>query len=94
MLNRFVRYYFMSPIFQREMIAGAADGATRAYIGITKQLSLRFRFPSLAEQKRIVVKLDVLDPETQCLESLYRQKLIALDDLKKSLLHEAFSGQL
>lgn len=94
LLNRFVRYYFMSPVFQREMIAGAADGATRAYIGITKQLSLRFRFPSLAEQKRIVAKLDVLDPETQRLASLYQQKLAALDELKKSLLHQAFSGAL
>ena len=27
-------------------------------------------------------------------ESLYRQKLVALDNLKKSLLHQAFSGQL
>lgn len=34
------------------------------------------------------------EAKNQRLESLYRQKLIALDDLKKSLLHEAFSGQL
>ncbi len=26
--------------------------------------------------------------------SLYQQKLTALDDLKKSLLHQAFSGKL
>ena len=32
--------------------------------------------------------------ETHRLESLYRQKLEALDQLKKSLLHQAFSGQL
>ena len=84
----------MSPIFQGEMVAGASDGATRAYIGITKQLALRFRFPSLPEQKRIVAKLDVLDPETQRLESIYQQKLAALDELKQSLLHQAFSGNL
>ena len=94
LLNKFVRYYFMCPVFQHEMIAGAADGATRAYIGITKQLLLRFRFPSLIEQVRIVAKLDVLDPETQRLESLYQQKLAALDALKQSLLHQAFSGSL
>lgn len=94
LMSRFVRYYFMSPVFQREMIAGAADGATRAYIGITKQLSLRFRFPSIEEQARIVEVLDVLDPEIQRLESIYKKKLTALDDLKKSLLHQAFSGAL
>lgn len=32
--------------------------------------------------------------EIQRLESLYQQKLTALVDLKKSLLHQAFSGQL
>jgi type I restriction enzyme S subunit len=36
LFNRFIRYYFMSSVFQREMIARAADGSTRI-IGITKQ---------------------------------------------------------
>lgn len=92
--NRFVRYYFMSPVFQNEIVAGAADGATRAYIGITKQLSLHFRFPSLQEQMQIVERLDALDPETQRLEALYQRKIAALDELKQSLLQQAFSGQL
>ena len=40
-----------------------------------------------------------IDPAARCGglvrgESLYRQKLAALDELKKSLLHQAFSGQL
>lgn len=94
LFNRFIRYYFMSPGFQQEMIAGAADGATRAYIGITKQLTLRFRFPGVAEQKRIAEELDALDPETQRLTAIYEKKLAALAELKKSLLHQAFSGEL
>jgi type I restriction enzyme S subunit len=94
LFNRFIRYFFMSPGFQREMIAGAADGSTRAYIGITKQLTLRFRFPSLADQKRIAAKLDDLDPETQRLARLYERKHAALEALKKSLLHQAFTGEL
>jgi type I restriction enzyme S subunit len=32
--------------------------------------------------------------ETQHLESIYQQKLAALEELKKSLLHQAFTGQL
>jgi type I restriction enzyme S subunit len=35
-----------------------------------------------------------MQDETQRRESLYRQKLTALNELKKSLLHQAFSGQL
>ena len=50
--------------------------------------------PSLAEQKLIVARLDALRTETQCLESLYQQKHAALAALKKSLLHQAFTGQL
>ena len=34
------------------------------------------------------------EPETQRLASLYQQKLLALEALKKSLLHQAFSGEL
>jgi type I restriction enzyme S subunit len=50
--------------------------------------------PSISEQRIIVKKLNSLQEETQRLESLYRRKLAALDELKKSLLHQAFSGQL
>ena len=39
-------------------------------------------------------QLQKLQEETQRLETIYRQKLTAFDDLKKSLLHQAFSGQL
>jgi type I restriction enzyme S subunit len=42
----------------------------------------------------MVGKIDELRAETNRLESIYRQKLTALDDLKKSLLHQAFSGKL
>ncbi len=36
----------------------------------------------------------MIQAETRRLESLYRQRLEALDELKQSLLHQAFSGQL
>jgi type I restriction enzyme S subunit len=35
-----------------------------------------------------------LKQESQSLASLYEQKLAALEALKKSLLHQAFTGQL
>jgi type I restriction enzyme S subunit len=50
--------------------------------------------PSISEQRIIVKKFDGLREETQRLASLYDRKLAALDELKKSLLHQAFSGQL
>ena len=51
-------------------------------------------FPSTADQLQIVRTLESIRDETERLESLYQCKLAALDELKKSLLHKAFSGQL
>jgi type I restriction enzyme, S subunit len=50
--------------------------------------------PSLEDQRIIVERLHGIREETQRLASLYHRKLAALDELKKSLLHQAFSGQL
>ena len=94
LFNRFIRYQYMSPGFQRQMIAGAADGSTRAYIGITKQLALIFCFPPLVEQKIISAELDALHSETERFAHIYERKLAALEELKKSLLHQAFNGKL
>jgi len=49
---------------------------------------------SLSDQSQHVVKLDSLSEETQRLARLYERKLEALESLKKSILHEAFSGNL
>ncbi|TVM01185.1 MAG: restriction endonuclease subunit S, partial [Candidatus Kuenenia stuttgartiensis] len=37
---------------------------------------------------------DALSAETKKLEAIYRQKLADLDELKKSVLQKAFTGQL
>ncbi len=50
--------------------------------------------PPLLELRRAVARFDALAAETQRLASLYQQKLAALAALKKSLLHQAFSGEL
>jgi type I restriction enzyme S subunit len=56
--------------------------------------SLMVPIPPIQDQKTIAVELKSLSAETQRLESLYQSKLNALDELKKSLLHQAFSGNL
>nr|WP_326529714.1 restriction endonuclease subunit S [Rhodoferax sp.] len=52
-------------------------------------------FPtSIAEQRGLLQSLDSIASETQRLEAIYDQKLAALDELIKSLLHRAFNGDL
>jgi type I restriction enzyme S subunit len=55
---------------------------------------LKIPLPPLSEQQSIVKLINSLSTATQRLESLYQRKLAALDELKKSLLHRAFSGEL
>ena len=50
--------------------------------------------PPLPELRRAVAKFDALSEETQRLARLYERKLAALEALKKSLLHQAFTGEL
>jgi len=54
----------------------------------------KLHVPSLSAQNAIVTKLNALTEETQRLAAIYQRKLAALDALKKSLLHQAFTGEL
>ena len=60
--------------------------------GILKDL--RLPVPPIAVQREAMAKADDLLGETQRLESIYQQKLTALESLKKSLLHQGFTGEL
>jgi type I restriction enzyme, S subunit len=50
--------------------------------------------PSVDEQERIVEAFDNFAEETQRLARLHERKHAALEALKKSLLHQAFTGAL
>lgn len=57
--------------------------------------TIQIRFPkSLKTQQTIVQKLDALLKETKRLEAIYQQKLLNLEELKKSVLQKAFNGEL
>jgi len=57
--------------------------------------SLLIPFPkSVNDQQTIVQKLDALSAETKRLEGIYQQKLLDLEELKKSVLQKAFNGEL
>ena len=52
------------------------------------------QLPPLPEQQTIVLKLNALSAETKKLEAIYQQKINDLEELKKSVLQKAFSGEL
>ncbi|MBX3327660.1 MAG: restriction endonuclease subunit S [Nitrospira sp.] len=88
----FVLYAFRSKLIKDQL--ATLTGATVTHLPIEKTNSLILPFPDFHTQKRVVGDLRKLESETQRLEAIYQQKLAALGELKKSLLHQAFSGQL
>lgn len=78
----------------RKQLEDLAGGAVMPNLSNAALGGLLIFLPALRDQKRIVDEIDDLAAETQRLARIYEQKLAALDALKKSLLHQAFSGNL
>ncbi len=85
---------FFNSTIGKEMVAGRLVGAAQKHFNVTAAKQVLISFPSVGEQRRIVASLQEFKAETQRLASIYQRKLAALDELKKSLLHRAFSGEL
>ena len=94
-LTRFIYYYLRSPE-ARAHIMSRAHGASSTMKKIGKQVvqGIPVPLPPLSEQQSVVLMLDAYQQEAKRLESIYQRKLAALDELKQSLLHQAFSSAL
>jgi type I restriction enzyme S subunit len=91
--NRFLKRLIGSAAFTSHIL-GVQTGIGVPHISGQQIKDFGFSRPSLAEQRRIADNLDALSAETQRLQKIYEQKLASLVELKKSLLHQAFSGEL
>ena len=93
--TQFLYYQLRSPKL-REIIMDAAHGANPTMKKVNKKdvQSFEISYPSLFEQQEIVKRLNNLSTETKKLEVIYTQKIDDLEEMKKSVLQKAFSGQL
>jgi len=90
-LYRYLYYQMLKSLKKfKEQSVGA--GTKFLKLGMIKELEIAL--PNITEQQKIVSTMDSILEETQRLESLYQQKLAALEELKRSLLHQAFNGEL
>jgi type I restriction enzyme, S subunit len=89
----FLSYLIGSGVSQ-QWLGAVKKGAAYVGINIEDLRLLPVSVPKMVKQLEIVHHLMLIQKETQRLESIYQQKLAALGELKKSLLHRAFSGQL
>lgn len=93
---KFLHYLLISkPCKEHLLETGEGGGSTRQAITKAQIQDFKISYPkTLQEQRAIVVKLNAVAKETQRLEKIYERKLTALEELKKSLLHQAFTGKL
>ena len=92
--GEYLSYCMQSDIVQNRILE-KGTGAT--VTGIKSKLLKEILIPIPKNkniQKRIVDEIDILKEQTKQLEKHYKQKLKNLEELKKSILQKAFSGEL
>ncbi len=86
---------FLARLLERKQLRNTANQAAQPVISYTTIKDVLLEYPSdVSTQKKMAEALDILEAETQHLALLYDRKLGALEALKESLLHQAFTGQL
>ena len=91
--SAWLTYALLSPQVFRQATIGST-GAAQKTVSLSVLRGLKVPKLALPQQKRIAAQLDSIAEETQRLECVYQQKLTAVNELKMSLLHQAFNGEL
>lgn len=93
-LPEFLHAYFLYHPTVHEFLSRKAKGSIMAGLnmGIIRELPLLL--PPVEQQRAIAKKVSEVRKSAEDLESIYRRKLVALDALEKSLLNQAFTGEL
>ena len=91
--SKFVYYFFKTSNGTSQIKSRLQGAATQT---ITKENVRNLLIPVCSQEKQaeIVSRIESLSIETQRLEALYQRKIALLDELKKSLLQQAFAGEL
>ena len=89
-ISQFFIEYYLNYINLESFISGMAQPK----LNQKKLNSIPVPYPNIEKQQEIVEVLDKLSDYTKKLESRYNQKLLDLEELKKSILDKAFKGEL
>lgn len=90
---QFIVHYLKSKEL-RKQLAESGGGISISSLNQQGLSLIIINFPTFLKQKAIVANIDEIAFETQRLEAIYRQKLVALNELKQSILQKAFTGEL
>lgn len=90
-ISPYLKYVLESPLIQSQI---NPQGAALKHLYLRDLREYEFPIAPKNEQDRIVDMLDSFSAESYRLESIYKQKLEALAELKQSILQKAFAGEL
>jgi type I restriction enzyme S subunit len=93
-LNNRLLFHVLNSGEIKSYLESSKNGAALQQFTIRQIKELKIPIPPKDRQGALVARLDSLLEETQLLTRLYERKLAALEELKKSLLHQAFNGEL
>lgn len=94
LFNAFLKYWMESRVFQNDLNKYTKGAAIKNVVSVKILKEIGLFVPKPIEQKAIVAKLDAISLETKRLGEIYKKKLENLEELKKSILKQAFSGEL
>jgi type I restriction enzyme S subunit len=78
----------------KSILENDSIGATMSNLNQGILLQINIPFPPLSEQHSIVDTFDAISTETKNLDVIYQKKMASLEELRKSILHKAFNGEL
>jgi len=90
--NRFLKLLIGTEAFTSHVL-GVQTGIGVPHVSGQQIKDFEFVLPPILEQQRIISNLESIRAKTQHLIHIYERKIAALDELKKSVLQQAFSGE-
>jgi len=94
LVNQNFLYYYLTTSGVVKYVLDHVNTLMQPNLSINDLKNMPVPIPQIEQQLTIVRQLDVLRAETQKLEGIYQQKLLNLEELKKSILQKAFAGEL
>ena len=79
---------------EKDAILSLRRGVRQKNLSLSKIKDIAIPLANIGEQREVARQVEDARHLTDRVESIYALKLSALDELKKSLLHQAFSGAL
>jgi type I restriction enzyme S subunit len=95
LLPAFLNYGLTSKFYKDQLLGIGEAGSTRQAITKAQIESFQVSYPeSIDKQEQYVKQLNALESQMIEMKNIYEKKLKSLEELKKSLLQKAFSGEL